>query len=37
MKINPFSKKSTAYYDKVKADYDKLHAELMRIPTQRDR
>lgn len=28
MKLNPFSKKSTAYYDKVKAEYDKLDREL---------
>lgn len=28
MKLNPFSKKSTAYYSKVKAEYDKLHREL---------
>ena len=24
MKLNPFSKKPTAYYDKVKAEYDQL-------------
>ena len=29
MKLNPFNKKSTAYYDKVKAEYDQLHAKLM--------
>lgn len=28
MKLNPFSKKSTAYYDKVKAKYDQLDREL---------
>jgi hypothetical protein len=28
MKLNPFNKKSTAYYDKVKAEYDKLDREL---------
>ncbi|MBS3936258.1 MAG: hypothetical protein KGZ43_08795 [Sulfuritalea sp.] len=28
MKINPFSKKSTAYYDKAKTEYDKLDREL---------
>ena len=28
MKLNPFSKKSTAYYDKVKAKYDQLDHEL---------
>ena len=28
MKLNPFSKKPTAYYDKVKAKYDQLDHEL---------
>lgn len=28
MKLNPFNKKSTAYYDKVKAEYDKLDREM---------
>lgn len=28
MKLNPFNKKSTAYYDKVKAEYDKLDREI---------
>lgn len=28
MKLNPFSKKSSAYYAKVKADFDKLDREL---------
>ena len=28
MKLNPFSKKPTAYYDKVKAEYDQLDHEL---------
>ncbi len=28
MKLNPFSKKSSAYYDKVKAEYDKLDREM---------
>lgn len=28
MKLNPFNKKSTAYYDKIKAEYDKLDREL---------
>ena len=28
MKLNPFNKKSSAYYDKVKAEYDKLDREL---------
>ena len=28
MKLNPFNKKSTAYYDKVRAEYDKLDREI---------
>ncbi|MBK7953731.1 MAG: hypothetical protein IPK02_07045 [Candidatus Accumulibacter sp.] len=28
MKLNPFNKKSTAYYDKVKAEYDQLRRQL---------
>ena len=28
MKLNPFNKKSTAYYDKVRAEYDKLDREM---------
>ena len=28
MKLNPFNKKSTAYYDKVKAEYDQLSRQL---------
>lgn len=28
MKLNPFNKKSTAYYDKVRAEYDKLDCEM---------
>ena len=28
MKLNPFSKKSSAYYDKVKAKYDQLDSEI---------
>lgn len=28
MKLNPFNKKPTAYYDKVKAEYDKLDREI---------
>lgn len=34
MKLNPFNKKSTAYYDKVKAQYDQLARE---IATKRDK
>ena len=28
MKLNPFNKKSSAYYDKVKAEHDKLDREM---------
>ena len=28
MKLNPFNKKSTAYYDKVRAEYDKFDREI---------
>ena len=28
MKLNPFNKKSTGYYDKVRAEYDKLDREI---------
>lgn len=34
MKLNPFNKKSTAYYDKVKADFDKLDRELTAAKSQ---
>lgn len=34
MKLNPFSKKSSAYYDKGKAEYDKLNDELARLKKQ---
>lgn len=34
MKLNPFNKKSTAYYDKVKADFDKLDRELAAAKNQ---
>ncbi len=31
MKLNPFNKKSTAYYDKVKAEYDQLRRQLAAV------
>lgn len=31
MKLNPFNKKSTAYYDKVKADHDQLSRQLAAV------
>jgi len=34
MKLNPFSKKSSAYYDKIKADFDKLDRELADAKSQ---
>ena len=34
MKLNPFSKKPTAYYDKVKAKYDQLDHELTATKNQ---
>jgi chromosome segregation ATPase len=35
MKLNPFNKKSTAYYDKVKSEYDKLDRELSALRAKR--
>lgn len=35
MKLNPFNKKSTAYYDKVKAQYDNLDRELSALRAKR--
>ena len=34
MKLNPFNKKSSAYYDKVKAEYNKLDRELSAASTE---
>jgi chromosome segregation ATPase len=34
MKLNPFSKKSSAYYDKVKAEYNKMNNELAGLKKQ---
>src|SRR5574340_202071 len=34
MKLNPFNKKSTAYYSKVKAEYDKLDRDLSALQAQ---
>ena len=31
MKLNPFNKKPTAYYDKVKADHDQLSRQLAAV------
>jgi hypothetical protein len=31
MKLNPFNKKTTAYYDKVKAEYDQLSRQLAAV------